>query len=45
MCQLILMIAFMVLNPFGFPDWVITLAWIGVVIDVSAEIINLIWSG
>jgi hypothetical protein len=34
MCKMVLLIAFMVINPFGFPDWVISLAWVGLVIDL-----------
>lgn len=43
MCQFILLMAFMVLNPFGFPMWVIYLAWIGLVGDVLLGLWNLIW--
>ncbi len=42
MCSTVLLIAFMCINPFVFPQWVLLLAWIALVIDVIFNTINLI---
>lgn len=38
----ILLIAFLVYNPFNFAGWVISLAWVGLVIDLIMTILSYI---
>jgi hypothetical protein len=38
---MILVMAFMIINPFNFPIWVIIVAWMGLVADVIFELYEL----
>ena len=43
MCKFILLMAFMVVNPFGFPDWVLTIAWVALIVDIIFGLFNLVF--
>jgi hypothetical protein len=40
MCKFVLLIAFIFSNPFNFPEWVMLIAWISLVIDIICAAIQ-----